>query len=378
MLKAPGMLMVGSAGRNAGKTEFVCSLLNRFGSQHDIVGIKVTTVRKIDGSCPRGGTGCGVCSSFEGRFSITEEMNKGSNKDTAKMLAAGAGRVFWLRGLKVYLRDGITALLDIIGDEAISVCESNSLRLTCEPDLFFMLKHCNYNRYKSSAHNVAEYVDRIVLFDGKKFDIDLSDISITNGKWGIRAEATAIIMAGGESVRMGQNKSMLAIESQPMIKHICDQLRPHFNQILISSNDTSKYSFLGAEVIPDEVTGQGPLGGIASALRASANEVNFVIACDIPQVDMGFVRMMLREARGCDAVVPTTGPSQYEPLFAVYRKGTLAAIEDALSSGQYRVTDALRGCDVKYVELTGAQWLTNLNTMNDYWEFVKKKNDAHL
>ncbi|MBA7627735.1 Molybdenum cofactor guanylyltransferase [subsurface metagenome] len=63
-----------------------------------------------------------------------------------------------------------------------------------------------------------------------------------------------------------EDKSILLIKGQPMIKHIYDQLRPNFNQILISSKDISKYSFLGVEVIPDKVIGRGPLGGIASVL----------------------------------------------------------------------------------------------------------------
>lgn len=376
MIRAPGMLMVGSAGRNAGKTEFVCSLLRRFGSQDDIAGIKVTTVGRLDGSCPRGGSGCGVCSSFEGRFSITEETDKGSGKDTARMLAAGARRVFWVRSLKAHLAEAVTALLDAIGDKAMLICESNRLRLACEPGLFIVLQHQNCDGWKSSAREVAEYVDRTVFFDGEEFDIDLSDIGIANGKWALRAAATAVIMAGGGGRRMGQNKGMLMIEGRPMIEHICDQLRGHFSQILVSANDESEYGFLGLEIVRDEIMGRGPLGGIASALKASANDANLVIACDIPEVDIAFVRTMLRQVRDYDAVIPRTGLSRFEPLFAVYRKGALVAIENALSTGKFRILDALRQCRIKHVELTNAQWFKNLNTMNDYWEFVGKKKDA--
>lgn len=367
--------MVGAVDRGVGKTKFACSLISRFSSQCSIVGIKVTTVEKADSGCPRGVSGCGVCSSLKGHFYITEETSKLTDKDACRMLAAGASRVFWLRVLKNHLEEGITALLDIIGDDVVSVCESNSLRRVVEPGLFIMVKGCGTKNHKASAKDAIRCADRIIFFDGDEFDIGDDEIELADGRWAVKMEATAIIMAGGDSIRMGEDKSILPIKGQPMIKRIYDQLRPHFNQILISSNDISKYRFLGVEVVPDKVTGQGPLGGIASALAASANELNFVIASDIPQVDTALMRMLLRQSRDFDAVVPRIGRSRYESLFAVYKKGTLAAIEAALLSGNYRIIDALSSCRVKYIDLSkmGAQRLRNLNTMKDYLEFVRSK-----
>ena len=73
MIKLGGMLMIGSSGTNVGKTELACALLGKFGRNRNIIGIKVTTIRDKDGRCPRGGRGCGVCSSLEGEYCITEE-----------------------------------------------------------------------------------------------------------------------------------------------------------------------------------------------------------------------------------------------------------------------------------------------------------------
>ena len=139
MIQLGGMLMIGSAGSNIGKTELAGALLGKFSKSHSIIGIKVTTIAAKDGQCPRGGNGCGVCSSLDGVYSITEETNAESNKDTARLLRVGASRVFWLRVLKKRLGEGLMALLDIIGPGAISICESNSLRYIVEPGLFLMV-----------------------------------------------------------------------------------------------------------------------------------------------------------------------------------------------------------------------------------------------
>jgi len=373
MFKLDGMLMIGSAGSNVGKTGLACTLLRKFSKTGNIIGIKVTTIKDKDGQCPRGGKGCGVCSSLEGVYCIMEETDSRSGKDTARLISAGASRVFWLRVLKEHLQEGTTALLDIIGPDAVSICESNSLRQMVEPGLFLMVRNRNLKIWKSSARQVKKYADRIVVSDGSSFDFDLDRIKLSDGKWIIKTKATAIIMAGGGSIRMGTDKSMLPIKGKPLIETICEQLHGFFDQMLISANEVDKFAFLGLEVVPDKVPEQGPLMGIASALEASANELNFVIACDIPKINLACINRMLNEAieSQADIVVPTTGEEKYEPLFAIYRKTTLKAINKTLSSGKRKITDVFNLCTVKHIELDDTDWLINLNTMAEYEEFQK-------
>jgi len=386
MIKLDGMLMIGSAGANLGKTELACAILRKFGKNGDIIGIKVTTIKDTNGQCPRGGEGCGVCSSLDGAFCITEEIDSSSGKDTSRLLTCGAGRVFWLRVVREHLVEGVTALLGEIGRDAVCVCESNSLREVVEPGLFFMVTGRDARTWKDSAQRVGEYADRIVVSNGKGFDIDLDEIEIVSGKWRMREgckggckgagttkRATAIILAGGRSSRMGADKSLLSVDGQPIIETICERLAGRFDQILISANEPEKLAFLGLEVVPDRIPGQGPLMGIASALEASSSELNFVVACDIPRIHIGFVEEMLAEAErsGADVVVPTTGSEEYEPLFAVYRKSALESINKVLASGGRRISDIFAQCRVKYVRLTDTEWLRNLNTPAEYEEFRK-------
>ncbi|MGB2863405.1 MAG: NTP transferase domain-containing protein [Sedimentisphaerales bacterium] len=375
MIKLDKMLMIGSAGSNVGKTELACALLGKFSKNHDIVGIKVTTIKDRDGQCPRGGEGCGVCTSLEGNFCITEETNRSSGKDTSRLLAAGAGRVFWIRVLKEHLVEGITSLLDVIGPDVVSICESNSLRQVVEPGLFLIARNNDSNAWKSSALYVRKYADRIVVSDGSSFDLAPDRIQLADGKWTLVEKATAIIMAGGGSRRMGTDKSMLPIEGRPIIERTCQRLAACFEQVLISANEADKFAFLGFEVVSDKVPEQGPLMGIASALEASANEINFVVACDIPDIKPRNVRRILSEAAGSDAdiIVPTTGNGRYEPLFAVYRKSVLEAINKVLSSGGRKISDVFDLCKVKNIDLGTS--LVNLNTMAEYEEFRKIHQD---
>jgi len=377
MLKLDGMLMIGSAGANVGKTELACELLRKFGKSNDVTGIKVTTIKEKDGQCPRGGKGCGVCSSLEGVYCITEETNRSSGKDTARLLAAGAKRVFWLRVLKEHLTEGVTALLDVTGPDSISICESNSLRHAVEPGLFLMARNRDTNTWKDSAQQVEKYADKIVVSNGHEFDFDFERIKLIDGKWTLLENATAIIMAGGGSRRMGTDKSMLTINSRPIIEIICEQLRGNFEQILISANDANKFAFLGFEVIPDKVSGQGPLMGIASTLEASSSELNFIVACDIPHIELRYVRKILAEAdeTKADIVIPISYNGQHEPLFAIYRKSALDAINKVLLSGGRKIADVFPLCNVRYIEFDNTDWLINLNTLDEYEEYQAKHNN---
>jgi len=372
MIKLDGMLMIGSAGRNAGKTVLACAAIKKFCKITNITGVKVTTIKAKDGTCPRGGRGCGVCSSLEGNFCITEELRRNSAKDTSRLLAAGASRVLWLRVMRSHLEQGLTALVSIMGSDATLICESNSLRHVVEPGLFLMVTAPNLKQWKGSAQKIRRYVDKVVVSDGAGFDFDISRIKLTGGKWTIKEKATAIILAGGSSGRMGADKSLLPIKSKPIIECICEQLRDSFEQILISANEADKLAFLGFEIVPDKQTGQGPLMGIASALEASENELNFVVACDIPDIDLKFVKRLLTEAQEADIVIPTTDANEkLEPLFAVYRKSTLKAINEVLASGGRKISDIFSRCNVRYIKMETGQ-ITNLNTMDEYEQFRKK------
>ncbi len=373
MISQPRMLMLGSTGRNSGKTELACRIIQAFGKKQPIVGVKVTTVRERNGRCPRGGEGCGVCSSLKGDYLITEEGSDAPEKDTVRMLSAGAERVYWLRVMADSLAEGFSALKGVIGDDAATVCESNSLRLAVDPGVFLMVHEREQHSIKESGKNVIAYADRIAVSTGSGFDIDLDDIALTGEGWFPRWRASATALAGGGSSRMGCDKSLLPVNGKPLIAHIIDQLRPLFSELRVSANNSEKYGFLGVETIVDEEPGKGPLMGILTSLEASRRDLALVIACDIPHVNVGFLRTMLREAEGYDAVVPLSKNGRPEPLFALYRKSMIPPIRKLMKQGVRKIGAVFDMCRVRHIDLGDDRWLFNLNRPEDYALFLKCK-----
>ena len=185
--------------------------------------------------------------------------------------------------------------------------------------------------------------------------------------------ACAIILAGGTGRRMGQDKGLLPIGSSILIEHILTQLKPHFEEILISSNTPDRYRHLNLPIVTDPEQGRGPLMGLATALRASTQDLNFVMACDIPTVDLVLVQQLYDALADYDAVIPCIPPSHYEPLFAVYHKRICHALETALATGPYKAQDAVLSQHVRRIELSQQQQqsLHNLNTPEDYQRFLE-------
>jgi molybdopterin-guanine dinucleotide biosynthesis protein A len=215
----------------------------------------------------------------------------------------------------------------------------------------------------------------MIQFDSEKFvfDIDADDINYENNRWSIRENATAIVLAGGQSSRMGRDKSLLFADNLPMIEKIVRQLTGHFREIVIGANDIEKYRFLNLPVVPDLEKGKGPLMGIYSTLLQSKHEINFVVACDIPDLNMDYVKELIRQAKCHEIVMPTWGDGKFEPLFAVYNKSILDKVKRLLENGQRKISLLFDSTDVQYLPMPNAgKWFKNLNTLEDYKNYIKQ------
>jgi len=360
------MLMIGATGRKLGKTELATAALARFG-RTPLVGVKVTPVDP-DRPCPSDGAGCGVCSSLEGPFELEMETKAGGDKDTERLLAAGAQRVLWLRAHRAALPLAAAALLDALGPGTPSICESASLRPVVAPDVFLLVT--GPEPWKESARAARPFADRVVAQGAGPVTAVLDEVRLDGGRWSMPVAAAAIVMAGGRSERMGQDKALLQVDGQPLVAGLAGQLAPWLDAVLISANEPERFAFTGLQVVVDREPGQGPLMGIASALAESPCERNLVVACDMPQVDRALARELLARLAGADVAVPVDPEGRYEPLFAAYRKGAAAAMFAALAAGKRRIWDAYQDLRIERVPLSAHDLPVNLNTPADLEAFL--------
>jgi molybdopterin-guanine dinucleotide biosynthesis protein A len=120
--------------------------------------------------------------------------------------------------------------------------------------------------------------------------------------------------------------------------------------------------------IPDLYPGEGPLGGILTALRHTVAPWNLVVACDMPALHAHFLQRLLEEAwaRGADVLLPCCPGGLPEPLCAVYHKRALPAIDQRFAAGVRKVTRALDGLVVARLEVEEVACFQNVNTPEDW------------
>ncbi len=377
MFRIPNILTIGSAGRNTGKTEFACELIRKYHKKETVIGVKITTIDEEISGCPRGGDGCGVCSSFQGKYSISEELDGPAGKDTVRMLEAGADKVYWLRVRKNYLREGVSALMQRFDESDCVICESNSSRLVLEPGFFMVMREEGSRVIKKTCRDVIKYADKVVIFHGSGWNLSPADVNFRDGRWSYQEPATAVVLAGGESRRMGKDKCLLSIAGKPMIEHILDQLRHNFKHLIISADETAKFDFLNIPVVADKKKGIGPIMGILSSLEKAHTDLIFVTSCDVPDINLPIVRRMLLSAENHDAVIPLTGDDLYEPLFAVYRKSVIDHCHELIEAGEKKISKLFDRIDIKFLQLDQPDWYMNLNTPQDYDEYSYRYDLEH-
>lgn len=182
------------------------------------------------------------------------------------------------------------------------------------------------------------------------------------------SDLTGVILAGGESRRMGTDKAFFEVDGVPMITRVVETLRQTCLEVVVVAKAACAYSGLGARVVIDAEPFQAPLVGVCSGLRAVLTPWAFVAACDLPYLAPEAVRLLARLARGHDAAVPLVG-GLWHPLHAIYSAGSVSVLEARLAQGTRRMVSALEALRVRPVgeeELARAdpslRTLCNVNT----------------
>jgi len=138
-----------------------------------------------------------------------------------------------------------------------------------------------------------------------------------------------IILSGGKSSRMGEDKALMKVGSKSIIELMIDKLKPFCNEIIISTNITEKYSQFGYKVVPDKFKNSGPLAGIYSSLLETNSERNFVISCDLPLVSQNVIQKIINTNSDKEIILPVTD-GKYHQLCGIYSKSILKKAVDIL------------------------------------------------
>jgi len=159
---------------------------------------------------------------------------------------------------------------------------------------------------------------------------------------------SAFILAGGQSKRFGQDKSLYEFEGKPLIKHVFDTIKPVFSDIYIIANDFEKFSFLESKIYPDLIPKLGPTGGIYSALYNLKKERAFIFACDTPFVKKELIEYMISINTDKEIIVPFLG-GFLEPLHAIYSEKCLESMKNFIEKKGRKITAYINEREIREV-----------------------------
>jgi len=188
---------------------------------------------------------------------------------------------------------------------------------------------------------------------------------------------TGVILVGGKSRRMGQDKALLALGGRTLFDITLDAFREALGTVILIGDRPERFTAQGLPVYPDIYPGSA-LGGLYTGLVRVETSHVFVSSCDLPYPCAGLIRHLTELSPGNDVVVVETGAG-YEPLFAVYSQACREPIRRQIERENYCVYDFYPEVTTRIVTPAEIVHLgdperifLNLNTPEEYRRIIQE------
>lgn len=187
---------------------------------------------------------------------------------------------------------------------------------------------------------------------------------------------TGVVLAGGRSSRMGRDKALIVptedglSKGRTLLELALDKLEPLVEELLVVGLP-AEHGFVGPFVIPDDLPGQGPLGGLVTAMKYATHDRMLVIAVDMPDLDPRLLGLLQQEMGNfTDAVAPRHAGGT-EALAAAYHRRCRPVFEELIRQGSRKMAHALEAVRTHYISMEpgkdgwSEQIFRNLNRPGD-------------
>lgn len=202
----------------------------------------------------------------------------------------------------------------------------------------------------------------------------------------MRAFGSAVILAGGNSKRMGFDKQLIEIDDRKLVYIIAERLKSEFQQIIVVTNKPEYYKCSKYKIVTDEIKCKGALSGIHIGLKKAISKYVYFIACDMPNINLKYIRYIKQklEKTKSDACI-TRIENMIEPFNSFYSKDLVNNIEKFLLRDERALYSFVKKINCHYIEEDEARkfssdWsmFLNLNKAEDLEEYIKKSIDKQV
>ena len=169
----PNLLLIAGTGTKSGKTSMACKIIEQF-SNLSITAIKITP------HFHETTTGLNVISENKG-YTIYEETNADSSKDTSRMLHSGANKVYFAKVWDDQLYDVFLRIMENINKDTPVICESPALRNFIEPGVFVIMTSTTVDKHKNISHLSA--LPHVMIKLEELDSMESLPIKFEGGRW---------------------------------------------------------------------------------------------------------------------------------------------------------------------------------------------------
>jgi len=174
---------------------------------------------------------------------------------------------------------------------------------------------------------------------------------------------SGIILTGGESTRMKENKSLIVYHKEPQWLHLYHLLNNYCEVTFVSCTEKNAELYDGKALLTDTFLGLGPLSGILTALRYFKNKAVLILACDLPLIDDDAISQLVEE-RDASKMATTFLNSEsnfLEPLITIYEPKALPIMLTMMAQGYTCPRKMLMQNEIKVIHPKNATALKNIN-----------------
>lgn len=183
-------------------------------------------------------------------------------------------------------------------------------------------------------------------------------------------EIGGIILAGGKSSRMGQDKGLMPIDDKTMVEHIINEFNlAGVNDLNIISNNPDYHKF-NPPVYEDIIKEKGPLGGIFTGLHHTTKTWNIIAPCDTPKIKAKYFNLLIKEKEK-NPIQVLRSRDKTHFLIGIIHHSVKDLIKEQIENGELRVETWIKNLGGRIINLKEhldfeESDFVNLNTINEY------------